>query len=143
MPLQQIRIKENKQKTLRQQLQEFVELNKKKVVFGSIIFVLLILTAFLGLSYLTLLKETNNDNQQNAQVAGTLVEKVARLTVIPEGDPTIATVEDIETLETESPLIYKDAQNGDIVLIYSKKMYIYRESEDKIINIVPIANETK
>jgi len=143
MPLQQIRIKENKQKTLRQQLQEFVELNKKKVVFGSIIFVLLILTAFLGLSYLTLLKETNNDNQQNAQVAGTLVEKVARLTVIPEGDPTIATVEDIETLETESPSIYKDAQNGDIVLIYSEKMYIYRESEDKIINIVPIANETK
>jgi cell division protein FtsB len=68
-----------------------------------------------------------------------LVEKVGKLIKLPEGEPVVATVTDKEKL-TDQPF-FASSENGDKVLIYSESSmaYIYRESENKIINSGPIA----
>jgi len=66
-----------------------------------------------------------------------LTERVGKLMVLPEGEPTVATVADSQALAKEQPF-FKDAQNGDKVLIYKDKAIIYNPTENKIINVGPI-----
>lgn len=75
-----------------------------------------------------------NDNEANA-----LKAKVAILMQLPNEKPTIATVKDITKLKDQA--FFKDAQNGDKVLIFTaaRKAVIYRDSTNKIINSGPIA----
>jgi hypothetical protein len=63
-----------------------------------------------------------------------LIEKVGRLTTLPEGEsPTIATVNDAELLSAQP--FFKNAKVGDRILIYSesKRAILYRPDTDKII----------
>ncbi|MBI5357887.1 hypothetical protein HZB74_03515 [Candidatus Saccharibacteria bacterium] len=58
---------------------------------------------------------------------------------VPQGEePTIATVQDVSKLQNQA--FFKNAQNGDKVLIYSqaKKAILYRPSTDKIIEVGPV-----
>ncbi len=66
-----------------------------------------------------------------------LVDKVGKLMVLPEGEPTIATVVDSEKLASEQ-VFFKDAKNGDKVLIYKDKAIIYNPAENRIINVGPV-----
>lgn len=62
------------------------------------------------------------------------IEKIGKLTKLPEEEvPIFATVADVEKLREQS--IFKDANNGDYILYYTKAqwMYIYRVQEDRII----------
>lgn len=52
--------------------------------------------------------------------------------------PTVAKVEDVEILKKTNPDFYKDVQTGDYIIIYSNRAIIYRENENKVINIAPI-----
>lgn len=72
--------------------------------------------------------------------AQTLVAKVGKLIMLPAGEePTIATVTDVDALKKEQPF-YRDAQNGDKVIIYmqAKKAIIYNEARDILVNVGPI-----
>ncbi|RWZ78146.1 MAG: hypothetical protein EOT04_02705 [Candidatus Chaera renei] len=73
-----------------------------------------------------------------------LVDRVGKLMELPTGEtPTIATIQDKDKLKDQP--FFKDAQNGDKILIYAqaKKAIIFRESNNKIINVGPIAiNDT-
>lgn len=63
-----------------------------------------------------------------------LVNEVGKLVQLPQGEtPTIATVNNATKLQNQA--FFKDAQNGDKVLIYSKsgKAVLYRPSTNKII----------
>lgn len=65
-----------------------------------------------------------------------LVKEVNRIIQLPEGEtPTLATVTDLDKVK-EQPF-FKNAQNGDKVLVYSqsKKAYLYRPSEKKVIEV--------
>lgn len=67
------------------------------------------------------------------------IEAVSKLAELPGGEePTIATVSDVNELSGQE--FFKNAQNGDKVLIYShaKLAYLYRPSSDKIVNIGPV-----
>lgn len=88
--------------------------------------------------------ELKNDPKtiQKAQDKETeaLVAKVGRLMALPGDEkPVVATVEDKEKLKDQP--FFNDAQNGDKLIIYTtaKKAIVYRESENKIINVGPIA----
>jgi hypothetical protein len=64
---------------------------------------------------------------------------VDRLAILPSGeDPTLATVVDKNSLKDS--FLKANAQNGDKVLVYvkAKKVYIYRPSVNKIVNIGPL-----
>jgi len=80
----------------------------------------------------------SNPTEVAKQEKATLIAKVASLTQLPAGDPTIATVTDITKLKDQK--FFENAQNGDKLLIYtkSKKAILYRPSTNKIINIAPL-----
>jgi len=77
-------------------------------------------------------------NTEGSLQDSVIIEKVSKLTHIPNEKPTMATVKDITKLADQP--FFKDAQNGDKVLIFteSKKAVIYRESTNEIINSGPI-----
>jgi len=69
----------------------------------------------------------------------TIVERVGMLVKLPEGEePTIAEVTDVSELQDQD--FFKDAQNGDKVLIYekAKQAILYRPSTNKVIGIAPV-----
>lgn len=74
--------------------------------------------------------------QENVQA---LTDKVGKLINIPDEIPSVAVVQDKESLKDQA--FFKDAENGDKVLIFSgaKQAILYRESENKLINIGPVS----
>ena len=69
-----------------------------------------------------------------------LVNKVGRLIMLPtDEEPTVATITDADSLKKEQQF-YRDAKNGDQVLIYTKakKAIIYNEAKDILVNVGPI-----
>lgn len=68
-----------------------------------------------------------------------LVAKVGKLILInPNEEPTIATVQDPDTLRQTNPIFYKDAQVGDRLLIWSDKAVLYSESKNLILAVLPV-----
>lgn len=69
------------------------------------------------------------------------VEILNKMIVLPNELPSIATVTDKEKL-ADQPFFQK-AENGDKVIIYSqsKRAYLFRPSEQKIIDMTVIATE--
>jgi hypothetical protein len=65
-----------------------------------------------------------------------LIDRVRSKVDLPADEtPTLATVTDVEKLQTQA--FFSKAKNGDRVLIYSdsKKVVLYRPSEDRVIEI--------
>ncbi len=62
-----------------------------------------------------------------------LVNQIGRYLVLPDEAPTLATVNDVSKLKNQE--FFKNAQNGDKVLIFSKagRALLYRVSTKKII----------
>lgn len=85
--------------------------------------------------------KNNPASQQSAadNQAKALKEKVSKLISVPDETPIVATVTDKDKLKDQP--FFADAQNGDYILMFAsaKKAYIYRESENKLINVGPIA----
>lgn len=68
-----------------------------------------------------------------------LVTRVARHIVVNDGEePTVATVQDAETLRAKSPFFYADAQNGDRLLIWSDKAVLYSPTRDIVLAVLPL-----
>lgn len=98
---------------------------------------LVALIAFLVYGYIS----TKNQLEQAKNGGGTgqtetqqLVNQVGKLVQLPQGEtPTIATVNNSTKLKNQA--FFKDAQNGDKVLIYSKsgKAVLYRPSTNRVI----------
>lgn len=68
-----------------------------------------------------------------------LIARVASLIIVnPNEEPTIATVQDAEALRKSNPAFYKDAQNGDRLLVWSDKAVLYSPELDKLLAVMPI-----
>lgn len=118
----------------------------------NLTFLLIALVALAAAGYFyTQYQKSQHESQlaKNLPQAGdqelkTVVEKVGKLVLLPEGEtPTLATVTDKERLSNQS--FYKNAENGDKVLIYTKakKAFLYRPSSNKIIEIAPVTVDPK
>jgi uncharacterized protein YpmB len=112
----------------------------KNFIRKYIVFILIILVIVLaGATTYFYRKSTDEDAQTRAAEAKSLVRKVGKLVVLPEGEtPTIATVSDLEALREQAFFI--GAKVGDKVLIYSnsKKAILFDPKQNKIINIAPL-----
>ncbi len=70
----------------------------------------------------------------------TLLERVSRLIIVPRGEtPTVATVDDANAMRLQDPSFYRDAENGDRVLVWSDKAVLYSMSHDALLAVLPIA----
>lgn len=77
----------------------------------------------------------NDPSHRASAEAAQLLAAIGKHMVLPQEKPTIATVEDTHKLQDQ--LFFKDAQNGDKVLLYakSKKAILYRPSIGKVIEV--------
>lgn len=57
-----------------------------------------------------------------------------------EDQPTVARIEDPAVLQEANPDFYKNAQAGDYLILYPQRAVIFRESENRVINVAPIIN---
>jgi hypothetical protein len=114
---------------------------KRRTFFNFvIIFVVIVAICFGVLFYFKLNKTKLQDTAKENEVAS-LISKVSRLYLFPEGEtPTIATVSDPQLLKGQA--FFTQSEKGDNVLIFLKagKAVLYRPSIDKIIEIAPIKN---
>ncbi len=61
-----------------------------------------------------------------------VVAALGRHVIIPEGTPQIAEVQDVDKLK-EKQAFFKDAKNGDIVIVFASTIYVYRPSVDRVV----------
>lgn len=122
------------------------------VIFGVVSVLLLLALGTAGYFYFQLqqvTRETQQVRQEATQEAASGVtkeqaleeikkveDKVRQIVLLPEGEtPTLVRIKDVNDL-TDNKEFFKDAKNGDEVLVYeqAKKAFLYRPSEHKLIN---------
>ena len=85
--------------------------------------------------------ETKKDTpvkEKEAEEGQTLLERVGRLIELSsEEEPMIATIENVKKLRQEQPF-FKNAENGDEVLVYQDKAIIYSIKNDILVNVGPV-----
>lgn len=111
---------------------------KLKIVLGSLLSIIVILTALVAYSQYTLYKLSREELGADSKVAGApktaeeIIQAVRKHILLPAGDPQIAEVQDVAKLK-ETQAFFKDAQNGDIVIVYPTMIYIYRPGADIVV----------
>ena len=128
---------------------------KSRRSFGAFqAFMLLLLLLVIGVGgYFfyqnTQLQKKYDDVVNNPSASQKVQEEKAKITVenlkkilFISGDeqPAVATIVDADKVRASNKEFYQDAQNGDALVVYSARAIIYRETENKIINIAPIIN---
>lgn len=82
-------------------------------------------------------KEVEDAKQQANRI---ISEVRALMTIADDIEPTVATIVDVELLRQRNPF-YNKAENGDHLIITTDRAILYRSSEKKIIDVVPIQLE--
>jgi hypothetical protein len=117
-----------------------------KIIFGSFGAVVLILVIFLAYSQYKLYTLSRDEkvvtDESRVVTASTTPEDIVSMLgkhiLLPQGNPQIAEVKDIEKLRNQQAF-FKDAQNDDIVFVYETMIYIYRPSTDIVIAVSDIS----
>lgn len=83
----------------------------------------------------------NNPDVAAKATSQRIVERVGGLFFLPSEEPTVAQIEDKSKLETQS--FFDGAENGDYLLVFAdaKLALIYREKDDKLVNVGPVNTE--
>ncbi len=77
---------------------------------------------------------------EQAKITQDLVDKVGKLILLPKGEtPLILVIDDVKSLAKDNPF-YKNASNGDRVLVYQKagEAIIYSPTKNLIVNVGPV-----
>lgn len=114
----------------------------RRVLFGILIAGCFVFTVAVG-AYIYIRQkdsgQTENENLTGEQEVERLIGQVGQLIELPFGEtPTVASVADVEKLAGQP--FFEKAKVGDRVLIYmdAKKAYLYRPSENKLIEVSPV-----
>jgi hypothetical protein len=119
---------------------------KKVAVFFAILFMLaLIGMIWTYLEYrqsqkkiknLQSFKVKQNSNQQEKK---RILDEVSKLMILPNGEASLLTISNPEKL-AEQKDFFKKSQQGDKLLVYSKKAILYRPEKKKIVDVAPVVN---
>lgn len=114
---------------------------KKKTVLRTIV-VLLFIATLAGNGYFYAKYKNTRDNDPNIQTER-IVNTLKKSVDVPDETPSVLTVVDKSKLKDNQ--IAEKAENGDKILLFQKsgKVYIYRPSSDKLINILNISSNTQ
>lgn len=81
--------------------------------------------------------QTGND-PQNVAAAKEIVDKVRKHIIVSNDvEPTVATIVDVETLKARNEF-YKDAKNGDNLIVTPTRAILYDPDRDIILDVVPV-----
>ena len=114
------------------------KVSKILIIVGSV--VLLALAAATGYFFMKYQSIKKNPGQVAQAEVDRVVKLVGQLITLPKDEsPTLATIQDREKLKDQP--FFTNSKNGDIILIYTKaqKAIVFREKENKIINVGPIS----
>lgn len=106
------------------------------IISGAVIAVLLLAIVVLFVKYSNAKKDP--DAVAKATTAR-LIKEIGKVYDLPTNEqPTVAQVQDRNKLDDQE--FFKKAQNGDYILVYtnSRLAIIYREKDNKLINVGPI-----
>lgn len=107
------------------------------LILGAVALVSIVINVLLCVD----IRKLKADPQYQARQEVTrLVERVGRLMSLPNEEPTVATVTDLEKLKDQP--FFLNAKNGDKVLIFSaaRKAVLYDPTANKIIEVAPLNN---
>jgi hypothetical protein len=110
----------------------------KRILVLIFLIVIIVIAVVAGIYFYQYQKNQSllkNPQKAKLNEVSDLVEKVGKLIKLPNEAPQVATVSDVTKLRDQS--IFKNAQNGDKVLIFSqtKRAIVYRPSENVIIEV--------
>lgn len=118
--------------------------SNRTMVFIAVIVLVFLAIGWYGYDWYQSGLEADESGQQVnqekvAKESKNLLDKIKKLIVLPDEEPTIATITDAATLAKQQPF-YAGSENGDKLLIFpvAKKAVIYSESKDLLINVGPV-----
>ena len=129
-----------------------LELRKKQqkrltFIFGILGGIIILLAGITGYSQYRLYTLSKDESVVSASsvtiTASTTPEEIIQLLgrhiLLPEGNPQIAVVQDVEKLR-DNQAFFKNAENGDLIVVYeSSTIYLYRPSKDIVISVGDIS----
>lgn len=107
------------------------------IIVVAIVFVVVAVAAgFFALQFFAL---KSNPEIADDETSKRIISKVEGIYLLPEGQPTVAKVQDKEKLTGQA--FFDKAENGDYLVIYSdaKLALLYREEANKLVNVGPIS----
>jgi len=109
--------------------------------------VIIVLIIILAISFYFNIKTyfnqpTNSSTQfTDSEDYASVKQKLKNLVDIPSNEnPTIIQVVDAPQLKTKNASLYKDVQNGDLLVVYQSKLVIFRGVDAKIVDIIQLNN---
>ena len=90
---------------------------------------------------------SNTDEAVAARNEAESNEVVANLNEVllteSESEPTVARVEEPQLLRDANPDFYKNVEVGDYLILYPQRAIIFRNAENRIINVAPIIDTSQ
>jgi hypothetical protein len=119
-----------------------IPLSRNEKILAIVVILLLIALGVVGYLFIREKQQVESSTELSSEEAKKIKEDVGKLMLLPEDEePTIATIIDVEKLRGENSEFYKNASNGDKLLIYSQKVIIYSPDKNLIINVAPIIRQ--
>lgn len=109
----------------------------KTLVLVAIVIIVAVQLVSLYTNILTIQLVQNTPYLQELGRNKDLKERVSKLTTINmQEEPLVTTITDADNLRSENAIqaeVYRNVKNGDVILAFTDKIVIYRQSENKII----------
>ena len=68
----------------------------------------------------------------------TIISRVSKFMVVPSDEkPSVVVLRDVASLASQQPF-YRDAKDGDVLLVYSTRAIVYDAKENKLVSVTPI-----
>ena len=110
-----------------------------KMIFGGLLLLIMLLICFAAYSQYRVYQLSKEESGQvgvsspiDINKPEEILKALRRHILVPEGNPQIAEIQDAARLK-ETQAFFKDAVNGDIVIVYETMIYIYRPSADIVV----------
>ncbi|MEM6997756.1 MAG: hypothetical protein AAF413_02480, partial [Patescibacteria group bacterium] len=78
--------------------------------------------------------------QRNQEESDRVLAGLQKIILFNEENPTVARIDDPSVLQSSNPDFYKNAAEGDYLILFPSRAIVYREKDNQIVNIAPIIN---
>ena len=113
---------------------------RSSMLFGVIALLAVVAAGFFFLQYQN--ERSNSPEataERNQALSNDIVGQLGAVLLLDEeAEPTVATIDDANSLREANADFYENAQDGDYLILYPQRAIIFRDTEDRVVNIAPI-----